>query len=673
MAAARGGGAVQPRRAGRARGGAALPGEPVHRPRDPAGAGLRAPLARPLHRRPAHQGGHGELRHPRRPLAAARTDGGAGPGAGSGAERRRARGAARSTAASSPCATGTPSARKRRARCSDWGAGRRSLLLPLYPQFSTTTTGSSIAAWNAGGARRSASPCRPRRSAAGIPTPASPRPPPRWCARPGTRPGPGCPPATGLRILFSAHGLPESIVKHGDPYQWQVERTVAAVVERLGIDGLDHQVCYQSRVTPQRWIGPSTEEALERGGARTRWRRWSAPSPSCPSIRRRWWSSTSSTAKLAHKLGVPGYFRVPAQNSDAGFIAALARRWCGGRGTAGATLCSFAGARQCPRVHRRLPARQGRGGAERRGARGGAGQGPGAGVTAGDARMRGGRRGRAVRLRRRAGRQRGAGEPARRGGPDRARLAHARPSSAAETFLGMALPDMLPVIEARVGPPAGGLGRGAVAPHRRCPVAGAGAGAGRGGGRAGGGGGRLARRRRLQLGAGGAGGQAASGSAWRRSSPAASSPSRTWRGRSPRPTSTWPPRAACGAGAGDCVVVEDSLLGVRAGIAAGCRVLGLGAARPTPRCWPGGRRRALRRPWRRCRPCSAWRKPAHDASPRWRRSIPGPRRCTCSRSSPGWPGCSTCRGSTSTTRPRRPARRAARPSRRWSGGCSAPS
>ncbi|CAA9262162.1 MAG: Ferrochelatase, protoheme ferro-lyase, partial [uncultured Acetobacteraceae bacterium] len=86
--AARGGGAVQPRRAGRPRGGSAVLGEPVHGSRHPAGARLCAPVARPLHRGAAHQGGDGELCHPRRPLAPARADGGAGPGVGSGVERR---------------------------------------------------------------------------------------------------------------------------------------------------------------------------------------------------------------------------------------------------------------------------------------------------------------------------------------------------------------------------------------------------------------------------------------------------------------------------------------------------------------------------------------------------------------------------------------------------------
>ena len=68
------------------------------------------------------------------------------------------------------------------------------------------------------------------------------------------------------RMLFSAHGLPEKIVKAGDPYQFQCEYTAAAVVGELGIAGLDWMLCYQSRVGPLQWLGPPTDEEIERAG-----------------------------------------------------------------------------------------------------------------------------------------------------------------------------------------------------------------------------------------------------------------------------------------------------------------------------------------------------------------------------------------------------------------------
>jgi ferrochelatase len=226
------------------------------------------------------------------------------------------------------------------------------LLLPLYPQYSTTTTGSSVLAWEAA-ARR-----------AGLSAPTT-----TLCcfhSDPGFADATAAivrkaweearaalDPKVGLRVLFSAHGLPESIVSSGDPYQWQVEQSVAHVAELLGIEGLDHVVCYQSRVTPQKWIGPSTEEELERAGH---------DKVAVLIVPVAFTSEHSETLveldveyrEEAERLGVPGYFRAPAQNSDPAFIAALAELARGARAS-GRSLCSFAGARQCPKQHRDCP------------------------------------------------------------------------------------------------------------------------------------------------------------------------------------------------------------------------------------------------------------------------------------------------------------------------------
>jgi ferrochelatase len=128
------------------------------------------------------------------------------------------------------------------------------VLLPLYPQFSTTTTGSSFAAWRAayaGPGREHAVCCYFEDE--GLVAAHASRILQAWQAA-------GSP--EGVRLLFSAHGLPERIAVAGDPYQWQVERTCAAVAARLP-PGWDWRVCYQSRVGPLKWIGPSTEAEIE--------------------------------------------------------------------------------------------------------------------------------------------------------------------------------------------------------------------------------------------------------------------------------------------------------------------------------------------------------------------------------------------------------------------------
>ena len=226
------------------------------------------------------------------------------------------------------------------------------LLLPLYPQFSTTTTGSSLIAWRqaavqAGLAKRVTSLCC-------------------WFADGGyiaataaivrrafdeARAASSAP----VRVLFSAHGLPEVIVQKGDPYQYQVESTVAGVVTALGEPGLDHVVCYQSRATPQKWLDPSTEAVLETAAH---------DGVAVLVVPIAFVSEHSETLveldveyrELAEKIGVPGYFRSPAQNSDAGFITALAGLVAATRAR-GPGLCSFAGARACPATHGDCPMR----------------------------------------------------------------------------------------------------------------------------------------------------------------------------------------------------------------------------------------------------------------------------------------------------------------------------
>ncbi len=137
---------------------------------------------------------------------------------------------------------------------------QRIVLLPLYPQFSTTTTASSMKEWIRSWKRHGhdvtirAVCCWPRSSgfvgsyAAAI--------------RSALEDTAGQP----SRVLFSAHGLPEKIIRRGDPYQWQVEQTAEAIVDDIARSDLDWTVCYQSRVGPLDWIGPSTEEEIDRAG-----------------------------------------------------------------------------------------------------------------------------------------------------------------------------------------------------------------------------------------------------------------------------------------------------------------------------------------------------------------------------------------------------------------------
>jgi ferrochelatase len=196
-------------------------------------------------------------------------------------------------------------------------APRQIVLLPLYPQFSTTTTASSFASWDA--AARAAKLAAETRAI---------------CCYPAERGlvaalaeqilaelarWPGKPP----RLLFSAHGLPKKVIKRGDPYQWQVERTAAAIGAALGDAAKDRVICFQSRVGPLEWIGPSTEAEIRRAGED------GVPVMVVPIA---FVSEHSETLveldieyrHLAEQAGVPRYVRVPTVAAHEAFIAGLA-------------------------------------------------------------------------------------------------------------------------------------------------------------------------------------------------------------------------------------------------------------------------------------------------------------------------------------------------------------
>ena len=233
----------------------------------------------------------------------------------------------------------------------EWGPDEI-LLLPLYPQFSTTTTGSSIQAWDQAAGRIGLDVPTTTlccfHSDAGFAEATAAIVRDAW-----EKARAELDPAVKLRILFSAHGLPESIVKAGDPYQWQIEQSVAQVAERLGIEGLDHVVCYQSRVTPEKWIGPSTEQELERA-AHDKVAVLVVPIAFTSEHSETLVELDVEYRDEAKRLGVPGYFRAPAQNADAGFVAALTALARDALASE-RTLCSFAGARQCPKRHGDCP------------------------------------------------------------------------------------------------------------------------------------------------------------------------------------------------------------------------------------------------------------------------------------------------------------------------------
>ena len=125
-----------------------------------------------------------------------------------------------------------------------------------------------------------------------------------------------------FKLLFSAHGLPENKIKKGDPYQWQVEETVKQIMLKLKNENLDYTISYQSRVGPLKWIGPSTDEIIIK---------YSKEKKGIVIAPVAFVSEHSETLveldieykKLAEKNGCSFYKRVPALGIEENFIKGL--------------------------------------------------------------------------------------------------------------------------------------------------------------------------------------------------------------------------------------------------------------------------------------------------------------------------------------------------------------
>ena len=131
------------------------------------------------------------------------------------------------------------------------------VLLPLYPQYSTTTSASSLAEWakvysGPGGSRTVC--CYP--TALGLI---------EAHARAIREVWEGAGKPANVRLLFSAHGLPQKIVDGGDPYRAQIEATAAAIAQHLP-ELIDWRVSFQSRVGRLKWLEPATDAEIRLAG-----------------------------------------------------------------------------------------------------------------------------------------------------------------------------------------------------------------------------------------------------------------------------------------------------------------------------------------------------------------------------------------------------------------------
>ena len=194
------------------------------------------------------------------------------------------------------------------------------VLLPLYPQYSKSTTGSAVNEWKRVCARTGYA---PRVSVIE-----------EYCEHPlliraiveNIRVALRRVPASDrdkVHLVFSAHGTPMKLVREGDPYQQQVLRTYQAVT-REGNFGLTHHLCYQSKVGPQQWLEPSlltTVDALASQGVT---HMIVVPIAFVSDHSETLWEINIEVRRHAKSRGVRYYDMMPALNTNPSFIGALA-------------------------------------------------------------------------------------------------------------------------------------------------------------------------------------------------------------------------------------------------------------------------------------------------------------------------------------------------------------
>jgi ferrochelatase len=194
------------------------------------------------------------------------------------------------------------------------------ILLPLYPQFSTTTTESSHRVWRDAVKRQALT--APQKLICCYPT------------EPGFIAGVAKVTAAAIArakaktkapifVIFSAHGLPKKVVDRGDPYVAQVSATVHAVVNALDLAAEEWMVAFQSRVGPLEWVGPPTDHSIEEAAQAGK---------AVIVVPIAFVSEHSETLveldieyrRLAEKRGAAAYERAPTVSEDPDFIAGLA-------------------------------------------------------------------------------------------------------------------------------------------------------------------------------------------------------------------------------------------------------------------------------------------------------------------------------------------------------------
>jgi ferrochelatase len=200
-------------------------------------------------------------------------------------------------------------AKVRAARCTEL------VLLPLYPHYSTTTTGSSLNEWNrlfhddipvhvvesfyTNDLYLDALVEKIEGALARFPRPEKPE------------------------LIFSAHSVPLAVINRGDPYQRQIEDTVRLLMERGGWPNR-HRLCYQSKVGASKWLQPSLRSTIRSVAAEGRKAVCIVPISFVSDHVETLGEIDHEARAEAVKLGIQQFEMTSGLNDSSRFIAALA-------------------------------------------------------------------------------------------------------------------------------------------------------------------------------------------------------------------------------------------------------------------------------------------------------------------------------------------------------------
>ncbi len=197
---------------------------------------------------------------------------------------------------------------------------REAVVLPLYPHFSVSTTGSSTKELYRVVTKRGGVRDIRRRYIT------------RWFDDPGFIDAvarrieaqlPKFPDPGRVHLLFTAHSIPMSYIERGDPYLRHTHATVELVLERLG-RRLPHSLAYQSKVGPVKWLEPSTESEIRSLGERGVSQVLAIPISFVSDHIETLYEIDILYRQLADDAGIAHFLRTEALGLDPGFIESLA-------------------------------------------------------------------------------------------------------------------------------------------------------------------------------------------------------------------------------------------------------------------------------------------------------------------------------------------------------------